>query len=415
MASLFGATPQEVLYNQFKEDEKMRMLRNQQISQEGSQFGVFAPLYQASRKFGEMGSQAVTGALFPEMVNPELAKAQKVQEVLGKYGGEALTDPESLKRLGGDFISIGATEEGLKALSLSNQLAKEDKLYTVDGALVTREGKVVYQSPDKKQNIKVTPELLKMIAPADRKRVIEAGNTGQPIPADVNFVDLKENTTEFERMLETIKDPALKRSLQLSWVKKQAGQTMPPGIFSLLDKSIDNYNGLIGTSADVSEVINTLESGKLKLSPTDNFTNAFKTAAGKSDEASRAFTKFKSTLETLRNQSLRLNTGVQTEGDAVRALNEFLANYSSFDTKTALQQFKTVQQKFKIAENSLKNRIVTTGSQYGQDYTPFLGSSAGAKTYSEDQLKSGFERAKAADPNWEKLGYEEYKKRILGQ
>lgn len=141
MASLFGATPQEILYNQFKEDEKMRMLRNQQISQEGGQFGVFAPLYQASRKFGEMGSQAITGALFPEMTNPALAKAQKLQEILGKYQQEGtnLSDPATLTKMGGELITSGLGEEGIKAITLAKSLTPESPYAKIDPSKYTPE------------------------------------------------------------------------------------------------------------------------------------------------------------------------------------------------------------------------------------------------------------------------------------
>ena len=48
--------------------------------------------------------------------------------------------------------------------------------------------------------------------------------------------------------------------------------------------------------------------------------------AGMSDENSRNMASFKSSLEKLRNDSLRLNTGVQTDGDAQRAWNELFEN-----------------------------------------------------------------------------------------
>lgn len=141
MASLFGATPQEILYNQFKEEEKMRLLKNQQIAQEGGQFGVFAPLYQAGRKFGEMGSQAVTGALFPEMVNPQLAKAQKLQSILGKYQQEGtnLSDPATLTKMGGELITSGLGEEGIKAITLAKSLTPESPYAKIDPSKYTPE------------------------------------------------------------------------------------------------------------------------------------------------------------------------------------------------------------------------------------------------------------------------------------
>lgn len=56
-------------------------------------------------------------------------------------------------------------------------------------------------------------------------------------------------------------------------------------------------------------------------------------AAGEEEINSAQFNTF---LEKLRNDTLRLNKGVQTEGDARRALNEIIANKN--DTKVVRAQ-----------------------------------------------------------------------------
>jgi hypothetical protein len=69
-----------------------------------------------------------------------------------------------------------------------------------------------------------------------------------------------------------------------------------------------------------------LDSGQLDLGPAKNVFARVQNAAGVSSEQSRAFASFRADLEKLRNDSLRLNKGVQTEGDAQRAWNELMAN-----------------------------------------------------------------------------------------
>lgn len=156
MASLFGPTPQEIIYARMKEDEKMRMLRDQQISQEGSQFGVFAPLYQAGRRFGEMGSKAIVSGLFPEAISPDLRRAQATESILAKYQGQDLSDPTVLKQIGGEFLTAGVPEAGIKALTLSKQLAPEKKLTNVapGGTVINEKGEVVFTAPDKESMVK---------------------------------------------------------------------------------------------------------------------------------------------------------------------------------------------------------------------------------------------------------------------
>lgn len=73
----------------------------------------------------------------------------------------------------------------------------------------------------------------------------------------------------------------------------------------------------------ISEQIST---GKLNLGPIANKVSAARNMAGASTEESRNYGSLNATLEQLRNASLRLNAGVQTDGDAQRAWNELVTN-----------------------------------------------------------------------------------------
>ncbi|MFD9887687.1 hypothetical protein ACFWZT_40230, partial [Streptomyces alboflavus] len=85
--------------------------------------------------------------------------------------------------------------------------------------------------------------------------------------------------------------------------------------------------GLVGSiNADLGAIQQQVREGKLDLGPMANKISEGRNWAGISSENSRAYASFMSTLEKLRNDSLRLNKGVQTEGDAKRAWNELLAN-----------------------------------------------------------------------------------------
>lgn len=146
MASLFGPTPQELIFANMKEDEKMRMLRNQQISQEGGEFGVFAPLYQAGRRFGEMGSQAIVQGLFPQAADPALKQAQAVQSVQQKYQGQNLSDPTVLKSIASDLFNAGAPDAGLRILKTAQEITPKETKANEIGK--TPQGFQVYQDGD---------------------------------------------------------------------------------------------------------------------------------------------------------------------------------------------------------------------------------------------------------------------------
>lgn len=428
MASLFGPTPQEIIYARMKEDEKMRMLRDQQISQEGSQFGVFAPLYQAGRRFGEMGSKAIVSGLFPEAVSPDLRRAQATQMILDKYQGQDLSDPAVLKSIGSEFMTAGVPEAGIKAITLAKELGPKRERINVaaGGTVIDESGNVIFQAPDKDTRAKV-----------DKDFATAAGSLGLPVKGfideytadEIKRIDAKlaadkkvGQGTEFERLIAGL-PPEEQIRLKKDYLAKITSKTLGPAELTLAQKESGQLDQLRFGATDVAEAISNLKSGKLKLSLSDNFANTIKTLTSKGDEGSIAYNKFQTALETLRNARLNLNVGVQTEGDALRAANEFLAGYAKYDTKTALSQLERVFKKLEQAYNS-KGKSLTTlyGGKLPEGFVqpfPTIGGTTqttpAAPNFSEDQLRSGFERAKAQYPEWATLGYEAYKKQILGQ
>ena len=147
--SLFGPSPAEIIFAQQKEAQQQNMLRNQQIAQQGSQFGVFAPLYQAGLRFGDVASQAAVQGLFPQQVDPRLQEATAVQSVLSKYADQDQSNPLTLEKIGRDLMPV-APDAGLRALTLAKQLTKDDKLTIVSpgASAITGAGRVVYTAPE---------------------------------------------------------------------------------------------------------------------------------------------------------------------------------------------------------------------------------------------------------------------------
>jgi hypothetical protein len=178
MASLFGPSPAEILFARQKEQEQMQMLKNQQIGQQGGQFGVFAPLYQAGLKFGDIGASAMRQGLFPEQADPALMKATAIQGVLSKYADQDTNSAEVLKKISADLRTIDP-DASLRALEIANKLKTEG-------------GKIPLSASD-----------LEKIAPEDRPRAIQAYQTTGKLPPDISFVDKPE---KFRDILKNIKD-----------------------------------------------------------------------------------------------------------------------------------------------------------------------------------------------------------------
>ena len=113
--------------------------------------------------------------------------------------------------------------------------------------------------------------------------------------------------------------------------KSAAPKPLPPTALKMQQEALDAI-GTAGTiNADLGSIGGMIDQGKLEFGPVSNLRNRALNAAGSSTENSRNFATFQSTLEKLRNDSLRLNKGVQTDGDAQRAWNELLQNINDKD------------------------------------------------------------------------------------
>ena len=101
---------------------------------------------------------------------------------------------------------------------------------------------------------------------------------------------------------------------------------LPVAALKMQQDSLDAIGTAGGINADLGAVLQQVESGSLQLGPVKNAVGSVRNTLGISNENSQNLATFKATLEKLRNDSLRLNKGVQTDGDAQRAWNELLSN-----------------------------------------------------------------------------------------
>lgn len=110
-------------------------------------------------------------------------------------------------------------------------------------------------------------------------------------------------------------------------------------------RQVEAYHQELATldsvDAELDRFDNMIANGELNLSPTSNFIGGIRNATNTSSQNSRNLSEFQSTLERIRNDSLRLNKGTQTEGDAQRAWNELVANIS--DERVVRQQLARIK------------------------------------------------------------------------
>jgi hypothetical protein len=136
---------------------------------------------------------------------------------------------------------------------------------------------------------------------------------------------------------------------------------LPPSISKAESEDIDAIQSATALNADLDAIGGQISGGTLDLGPLDNVISAGRNVAGMSNENSRNYASFKSTLERLRNESLRLNKGVQTEGDAVRAWNELMANLN--DPKLVAERLAEIkvqnERAVQFRDQTIQNRRQT--------------------------------------------------------
>jgi hypothetical protein len=134
MTSLFGPTPAQI-------EEARRLQSRQEIAQEAQPFGVFAPLYAASRNLSRTAGQSLVSGLFPEAQDPALREAQAVEQIRQKYIGQNMTDPSVLQQMAVELgpvapmaaLRLAQTAKQLMPSTESSAFAKIDpKDYTTE-------------------------------------------------------------------------------------------------------------------------------------------------------------------------------------------------------------------------------------------------------------------------------------------
>jgi len=140
---------------------------------------------------------------------------------------------------------------------------------------------------------------------------------------------------------------------------------LPANAIKLQNEELDALSIANSLDADVGAMRKNIDSGKLKLGLMENAESIVRNKLGKSTENSVNYASFISSIEKMRNDSLRLNKGTQTEGDAVRAWNEIFENPN--DEKVVAQRLKEIQNYNKRAANYRKMNIDMIRSNFNAD------------------------------------------------
>lgn len=110
---------------------------------------------------------------------------------------------------------------------------------------------------------------------------------------------------------------------------------------------------------------NLIAEGKINLSAMKQGETFLNNITGQSTEEDRNAGEYWRYLERMRNAALRLNKGVQTEGDAQRAMNEYISGSGRFDNAQSIKALDNILKSSGRAANSMMSAQETVLNTYG--------------------------------------------------
>lgn len=147
--------------------------------------------------------------------------------------------------------------------------------------------------------------------------------------------------------------------------QRNAGGQLPASALKIQNELLEDLGTASNIQTDIGALHSQLSSGEFSVGPVSNLWNAARNASGFSNEESQKFNTFKTTLERLRNDSLRLNKGVQTEGDAQRIWAELMGSIN--DPEVVKQRLGEIQAINQRAATLKKLQIDTVRQNFNME------------------------------------------------
>jgi len=369
--SLFGPSPWQVQQARQAEQQKY-----------AAQLAGMNNIQQA--KFGiaqGAGQLAQAGAGMMGYVDPAVEQSQRREAVMAS-GGD-LSTSAGLKAKAAQFAAAGDQQTAMKlVLAARAQEAKEQQMAVELRKQALGERKQDFQETEA-FDLKKQTQAEKIQLERDKLAATQAQKLSE------------EN---FKRWMVTMQQQGRMDAIRLAGEMKQSATDskvkpdLPPVGLKLQQEELD----AIGTTAiinkDLKKYLGQLEDKTIDLGLVKNLVARGKNLMGSSDPQSVAFANFKADMEKLRNDSLRLNKGTQTEGDAIRAWNELFENIT--DQNVVKARLKTIAEKNALAAEYRKKNVNTIRKNYKADAFDFseydLPATVAPAATTQPQAQSGW-------------------------
>jgi hypothetical protein len=393
----------------FTSPEQYRSMQDQQTQKEAIQYAGLTPFQRADVSLytgGKQLGQAV-GGLFG-MEDPQLRKISMRQQMLTGAGGNPrinLNDPGSMLRAANLAQEQGDPEFAQYLIGAANDLAKNIADMRSKSATAAKTELSIAQEEKLREelgNLGPTPTNEQVLAvvskygsPEKIMGVLQATQTAQAnrearkeetqlkieskkedLQAKI-AADAQARQEAFDRQMALARENNASREYQAKLQRdflasqKEAdrenrravaelakeSKPLPAGIQKAEDADYDSAQLAINLASDADKYLSNIKSGNIKFGIKDKISIAARSAMGSNDPDVVARNDFERFKTTLINESLRLNKGPQTEGDAIRATNELKAAESAADAGKAIQTLRDLNaRRAKNLEESIKRR-----------------------------------------------------------
>jgi hypothetical protein len=393
----------------FTSPEQYRAMQDQQTQREAIQYAGLTPFQRADVSLYSGGKQLgqAVGSLFG-MEDPQLRKISMRQQMLTGAGGNPrinLNDPGSMLRAANLAQEQGDPEFAQYLIGAANDLAKNIADMRSKSATAAKTELSIAQEEKLREelgNLGPTPTNEQVLAvvskygsPEKIMGVLQATQTAQAnrearkeetqlkieskkedLQAKI-AADAQARQEAFDRQMALARENNASREYQAKLQRdflasqKEAdrenrravaelakeSKPLPAGIQKAEDADYDSAQLAINLASDADKYLSNIKSGNIKFGIKDKISIAARSAMGSNDPDVVARNDFERFKTTLINESLRLNKGPQTEGDAIRATNELKAAESAADAGKAIQTLRDLNaRRAKNLEESIKRR-----------------------------------------------------------
>lgn len=347
-------------------------------------------------------SQSPTAKTIAPLMQSDLLRVREQQEfrdaIKGGMGGGQLTGFEPIKGgVPGQQGMVGDPQKLIQDIAMNPDMSNEDKQAAIaqirEQAAGAGGGQISPRTLLLSGNEKVS-KIGQFLQTQEDKTSLEKQKAADKVALE------KEKALERSRLSKEHDERQAMARLQLESTKME-NRGLPTQALKMQVEEQDAIGAGGSIGADVNALIGQIDSGKLNLSLFGNWIAKGKNIAGISDEQSRNFNTLERTLEKIRNDSLRLNKGVQTEGDAQRAWNELVGSLSDPAlVRQRLGEIKTIneraidlrKQNINAIRSNYKLPPMDTGRMEEQKPVPGSGTIKTIATDAEyDALPSGTE------------------------